>query len=160
MILRGQLLLFVIISWTCGHLWAQQNTQRFSLCSIQENPRKFLHTQIKVRALIFAGVEYPRLKDGNCSFRFAYGDDYQAFGDRFSTSRNAQWTLMKDLLGRTTCASNFRVIKALIKGTVIRVPATGTIPQGEMPFEIVIQAVSDVSRVEVKCTPPSPNSGN
>lgn len=131
--------------------WAR--TQRTSLCSLQDSPEKFLNSKVEVEASVFAGVEYPRITDGECSFRFAYGDDYQTFGGRFPATRNDQWKLLKKLLSETECASNVRVAKAKIQGTVVRVPATGTVPPKEMPFELIIQSVSDVSRVPVKCTP-------
>lgn len=141
----------LIILSMYSSLWAR--TQRTSVCSLQDNPEKFLNSEVEVQASVFAGVEYPRITDGKCSFRFAYGDDYQTFGDRFPTTHDNQWRLLKELLSTTECASNVRVAKATIKGTVVRVPATGTIPQKEMPLELVIQSVSDVSRVPVKCTP-------
>jgi hypothetical protein len=141
----------VIFFSMCSSLWAR--TQRASLCSLQDNPEKFLNLKVEVQASVFAGVEYPRITDEKCSFRFAYGDDYQIFGDRFPINNDHQWKLLKEVLRKTECASNVRVAKATITGTVVRVPATGTTPQKEMPFELVIQSVSDVSRVPVKCTP-------
>lgn len=126
-----------------------------SLCSLQEKPERFLNSEVELEALIFAGVEYPRLTAGQCSFRYARGDDYQTLGDRFPVKHNAQWKLLKELLGTTSCASNVRVAKAKIKGTIIRVPATGTVPPNEMPLELVIQSVSEVERVPANCTPPA-----
>jgi hypothetical protein len=139
----------------CSNLWAR--TQRVSLCSLQDHPEKFLNLQVEIQASIFAGVEYPRISDGNCSFRFAYGDDHQTFGDRFPVKHDNQWMSLKKILSATQCASNVRVAKATIKGTIIRVPATGTIPQAEMPLQLVVQSVSDVSRVPIKCTPGGAN---
>jgi hypothetical protein len=141
---------FVIFGMHCTLL---ASTQRASLCSLQEHPDKFLNSRVEVEALIFEGVEYPRLREGKCSFRFADGDDYQTFGDRFPIKDDDQWKSMKEALAKTECASNVRVAKATITGTVVRISRTGTIPQKEMPFELVIQSVSDVSRVPVKCTP-------
>jgi hypothetical protein len=155
---RGCLLLLSIIFAACSSLWAEQDTTRVSLCSLQENPERFLNSKVELEALIFEGVEYPRLTEGKCSFRFAGGDDYQTFGDRFPVKDDGQWKLMKKLLGTTRCASNVRVVKARIKGTVTRVPATGTIPESEMPVELVIQSVSEVSRVPIRCTAPNVHS--
>jgi len=137
----------------CSSLWAQ--AQHVSLCSLQQNPVEFLNSKVEVEALLFAGVEYPRLKEGQCSFRYANGDDYQTFGKRFPVNNDQEWKLLKKVLSSSECASNVRVAKAKIVGTVIRTPATGTIPQDEMPFELVIQSVSGVSRVPMKCSPRS-----
>jgi hypothetical protein len=145
------LLLSLIIFSMHSPLWAR--TQRPSLCSLQGSPEKFLNLRVEVQVSIFAGVEYPRIADEQCSFRFAYGDDYQTFGDRFPIKDDDQWKLPKELLSKTECASNVRVAKATITGTLVRVPATGTIPQEEMPFELIIQSASDGLRVPVKCTP-------
>jgi hypothetical protein len=148
--------LMLLSVWIFGALrcvQAEKAVQRVSVCSLQENAEKFLNATIEVRALIFGGIEYPRIEEGKCSFRFAGGDDYQTFGDRFRVKHNAQWDLMKKLLGTTNCASNLRVVRAKIRGTVVRVPAAGTIPENEMPMELVIQSVSEVSIVPIRCTP-------
>jgi hypothetical protein len=131
----------------------ENSVQSVSLCSVQEHPERFLNFKVEVDGLVFAGVEYPRITAGNCSFRFANGDDYQTFGERFPVHHDEQWTLLKKILGATECASNVRVAKARIRGTVIRVPATGAIPENEMPFELVIQSVSEVEHVQTNCTP-------
>jgi hypothetical protein len=88
-----------------------------------------------------------------CKFLFAFGDDYQTFGNRFPATKNAQWKRMRQILSKTECANNVRVVKATFQGTVIRTPATGTIPPDEMGLELVIQSVSDVQPVPVKCRP-------
>ncbi len=147
---RHCFLVLTIFSF-CGIVQAQ--TERTSVCALQENAEKFLNSSVEVKGLIFAGVEYPRINNESCSFRFARGDDYQTFGGRFPIRRNAQWKLLEKLLGTTECASNVRVVSARIQGTVTRVPATGTIPADEMPLELVIQSVSEVSPVPIKCTP-------
>jgi len=152
---RYLLLLFVIFG-ICNSSWAQAT--HVSLCALQENPEKFLNSKVQVEVLIYAGVEYPRLTAGECSFRFARGDNYQLFGDRFQVSQDEQWKLLTKLLSVSECASNVRVAKALVEGTVIRVPATGTRLPNEMPMELVIQAVSEVSHVPTKCTPPNTQS--
>jgi hypothetical protein len=115
---------------------------------------------VQVQAMIIAGIENPHLTEGKCWFRFVRGDDYQDLGDRFPATQNEQWMLLLKLLRVSECASNIRVARAKIKGTIIRVPATGTIPPNEMPLELVIQSVSEVERVPVNCTPPAslPNS--
>jgi hypothetical protein len=148
--------LFLLMTlFICTILRAQ--TQGLSLCSLEQHPERFLNSQVEVQGLIFSGVEYPRIRDGQCSFRFARGDDYQTFGHRFPITENEQWKSMRKLLATTECASNVRVVKAKMVGTVIRVPATGTVPPREMPLELVIQSVSDVTRVPVNCTSsPSP----
>jgi hypothetical protein len=150
MLCKHSLLSWIIFS-VHSILWAR--TQRPSLCSLQASPEKLLNLKVEVPASIFAGVEYPRITDEKCSFRFAYGNDYQTFGDRFPIKDDDQWKLLKEVLRTTDCASNVRVAEATITGTVARVPATGTIPQKEMPFELVIQSASHVLRVPVKCTP-------
>jgi hypothetical protein len=146
-------LLLSMIFGFCSSSWAQ--AADISLCSLQDHPEKFLDSKVEVDALVFAGVEYPRITAGKCSFRFARGDDYQTFGERFPVNDDDQWKLPKQLLNATECASNVRVVKAKIKGTIIRVPATGTVPPNEMPLELVIQSVSEVKRVPVHCTPPA-----
>jgi hypothetical protein len=135
----------------CNNLWAQ--TARISLCALQKNPERFLNSKVEVEALVFAGLENAHLTEGKCWFRYATGDDYQEFGKRFPIKDDDHWKLLQQVLSKTECASNVRVAKAKIKGTVTRVPATGTIPENEMPMELVIQSVSEVSRVPIKCTP-------
>jgi hypothetical protein len=149
---RVPLLLFIILG-ICSSSWAQ--TADVSLCSLQDHPEKFLGSKVEVEALVFAGVEYPRLTAGKCSFRFARGDDYQTFGEHFPVNQDEQWTLLKRFLSTSECASNVRVAKAKIKGTVIRVPASGNRPQNAMPFEVVIQSVSGVEHVRINCTHPT-----
>lgn len=135
-------------------LRAEQPVQPVSVCSLRDNAKKLLDTQIEVRALIFEGfLEAAFIKDGKCLFPFDGGDNYVAFGDRFPVKHDSQWDLMEKLLATTRCANNVRVVRARIRGTVIRKPATGTIPQNEMPPELVIQSVSEVSQVPVKCRP-------
>lgn len=153
MSVRRFLLLLAAILGACLSLQAEGNTPRVSLCSIQENPEGFLHVRIDLQAQIFVGNEIGQIKEGKCSFRFAVGDDYQTFGHRFRVKHDAQWALMMKLLGAPLdCRMNARIIKARIRGTVIRVPATGTIPENEMPLEIVIQSVAEVEHVPIKCS--------
>jgi hypothetical protein len=103
--------------------------------------------------LIIEGGEYGVIRDGKCLFSIARGDDHQTFGNRFPVKHDSQWDLMEKLLATTRCANNVRVVRARIRGTVIRKPTTGTIPEDEMPPELVIQSVSEVSQVPVKCRP-------
>ncbi len=135
-------------------------TVKTSLCALQANPDKFLNSEVQVEALVFAGIENPHLAspEGKCWFNYARGDDYQSFGKRFPVRRDSDWKLLDELLGKSDCASNIRVAKAKIRGTIIRAPATGTTPPEEMPFELVIQSVSEVARVPTKCTPPGAHS--
>jgi len=140
-----------IVATICNGAFAQ--TARISLCALQRNPEKFLNSKIEVKALVFAGLENSFLRAGKCSFRYAAGDDYQDFGSRFPVKNDEEWKLLNELLHTTNCASNVRAAKAKISGTVIRFPATGTIRPDEMPLELVIQSVSDVERVPVKCRP-------
>jgi hypothetical protein len=58
---------------------------------------------------------------------------------------------MKRILGSPQCASNIRVARAKIVGTIIRAPATGTTSANDMPMELVIQSVSGVSEVSIDC---------
>jgi hypothetical protein len=136
-------------------LQAQESARVVSLCLLQDHPEKFLDSTVEVEGLVFAGVEYPRITSDKCSLRFAFGDDYQTLGERFSVRFDEQWTQMKKLLTTTECASNVRAAKARIRGTIIRVPATGNTLQNEMPFELVIQSVSRVEHVPINCTPPN-----
>lgn len=149
--------LAVLSTWIvgfCGSAWAVQSGKHVSLCSIQESPANFLQTRIEVNALIFVGPEIGQIQEGKCLFRFAFGDDYQTFGARFRVERDAQWDLMRRLLNTPDkCAVHARIVKARIQGTVIRIPATGTTPEDEMPMEIVIQSVSRVEHVPIKCSP-------
>ena len=157
--MRNILLFFLFIMLEiCNSSSAQ--TVDVPLCSLQDHPKKFLGSKVEVEALIFAGVEYPRITAGKCSFRFARGDNYQAFGERFPVNDDEQWKLMKELLSTTECASNVRVAKAKIEGTVIRVPVSGSRPQNEMPFELVIQSVSGVEHVPTNCTHRTGSSPN
>jgi hypothetical protein len=134
---------------------ALAQTAETTLCVLQTNPERFLNSEVQVEALVFAGIENPHLAnpEGKCRFNYARGDDYQSFGKRFPVKHDSDWKLLNELLGKSDCASNIRVAKAKITGTIIRAPAMGTIPPGEMPFELVIQSVSEVARVPVKCTP-------
>ena len=129
-----------------------------SLCSLQADPEKYLNSEVQVETLVFAGIENPHLTEGKCSFRYALGDDYQVFGERFPVKHDDDWKLLQELLGKSDCASNVRTARAKITGTIIRVPATGTTPPNEMPLELVIQSVSGVQRVPVNCTPPRSSS--
>lgn len=135
----------------CGYSFAQ--TTSISLCALQQNPARFLNSKVEVEALVFAGIENPHLAHGKCSFPYALGDDYQVFGERFPVEHDEDWKLLKVLLGKSNCASNVRIAKARITGTIIRVPATGTIEPYRMPLELVVQSVSSVERVPVKCSP-------
>ena len=146
-------LLFVALAVSTDAL---AKTIRVSLCTLQSNAEKFLNSEVQVEALVFAGFENSHLTntDAKCFFN-AMGDDYQVFGKRFPVKHDSAWKLLNELLGKTDCASNIRVAKAKITGTIIRVPATGTIPPQEMPLELVIQSVSEVARVPVNCAPPA-----
>lgn len=146
------LLLSFIILGMCRSSWTQ--TAHVSLCSLQKNPERFLNSKVEVEVLVYAGMEYPRINAGGCSFRYTRGDDYQTFRERFPVNQNEQWEQLIKLLSITECASNVRVAKAKIEGTVIRTPATGTIPENQMPLEIVIQSVSLVEHVPINCKPP------
>jgi hypothetical protein len=142
-----------ILSVLCS-LQAQQPVEHVSVCTLRDNAEKLLGAHVEVRALIFAGIlEAAPIRDGGCSFEYARGDNYVAFGNRFPVKHDSQWDLMEKLLATSRCADNLRVVRARIRGTVIRKPATGTIPQNEMPPELVIQSVSEVSQVPVKCRP-------
>lgn len=159
MSLRYALLLSAIILVSSHGVWAEQNVQRVSLCSIQRNPESFLHAHVEVRASIFVGAGHSgELLDGKCSFLVAQGDDYQTFGHRFHVRHDAQWALMSKLLSTPpphNCPVNARIVRATIKGIVERIPATGTIPEAEMGLHVVILSVSGVQPVPIKCDPPN-----
>jgi hypothetical protein len=156
MSLRHALLLSAIILLISSHgVWSEQNTQRVSLCSIQRNPESFLHAHVEVHPSILVGAaHFGQLLEGKCSFRVAFGNDYQTFGHRFRVKDDDQWALMWKLL-RTppphNCV-NKRIVRANIKGIVERVPATGSIPEDEMGLEIVILSVSEIVHVPTNCT--------
>jgi len=118
-----------VVNHDSRRLWEPvARTQSASVCAPEENSQKFLNAKVEVRALIVEGFEHVALiKDGRCSFLFAGGDDYQTFGRRFHVKHNAQWRLMEEILAGTNCGTNIRVVRARIRGTVIRIPATGTI---------------------------------
>jgi hypothetical protein len=100
---------------------------------------------------MFVGGEYPNIMWGQCSFRYANGDDYQTFGNSYPARTDRQWKLMKTLLSTPECGANVRLVKATVTGTVVMVPSSGKIAPNEMPLELVIQSVSDVSHVRIKC---------
>jgi len=155
MSLRYALLLSAIILVSSHGVWAEQGTQRVSLCSIQRDPESFLHAHVEVRASIFIGAR-SQLEDGKCLFLFAFGDDYQTLGRGFRVRHDAQWALMSKLLStppQPNCSVNARIVRAKIKGIVEREPATGTIPEDEMRLEIVILSVSEVVHVPLNCAP-------
>lgn len=155
MSLRYALLLSAIILVSSHGAWAEQNIQRVSLCSIQQNPESFLHAHVEVRATIFIGAR-SQLEDGKCLFLFAFGDDYQTLGHGFRVKHDAQWALMSKLLSTpppSNCSVNARIVRAKIKGIVEREPPTGTIPEDEMRLEIVILSVSEVLHVPLNCAP-------
>ena len=162
MSLRYALLLPAIILVSSHGVWAEQNTQRVSLCSIQRNPESFLHPHVEVRASIVSGYgHFGQPLEGKCSFLVAFGDDYQTLGHRFRVRNDAQWALMSRLLSTPpprNSSVNTRIVRANIKGVVERVPATGTIPEDEMGLEIVILSVSDAVHVPTNCTPSDAHS--
>ena len=123
-------------------------------CELQENATNYLNALVEVRSMIILDSGHFAFIHGErCKFLFAFGDDYQTFGNQFPATKNAQWKRMRQILSKTECANNVRVVKATFQGTVIRIPATGTIPPDEMGLELVIQSVSDVEPVPVKCRP-------
>jgi len=145
------LLLSILILSVSGNLWAK--ARQTSVCELQQIPESFVNTQVELRAIIIVGGEGAYIVDGKCKFIFASGDDYQTFGHQYRVKKDAQWIRMREILGRTECANNARAVRAKITGKVVRIPATGTIPPNEMGLELVIEAVADVSRVLIKCTP-------
>jgi hypothetical protein len=151
--------MLLLSAFSCAK--GEQRFHRVSLCAISENPKRFLHSDVEVHALLIVTFEASHLKEGTCSFRYAFGDDYQTFGHRFTVKRDDQWTLMMKYLNSPTNSSlNVRIIKARIRGTVARMPATGVVPENEMPFEIVIQSVYEVENLPISLSPasvPSPN---
>ncbi|SRR5229473_5010259 len=135
--------------------YARESAQ-VTTCILQEKADTFLNTVVEVRATIIEGSGHSAfIHDGQCKFLVALGADYQTFGKRFPAKQNAEWKRMQQVLSKSECANNVRVVKAKFRGTVIRIPATGIIPPDEMGIELVIQSVADVERVPVKCTPPT-----
>ena len=123
-------------------------------CELQENATHYLNVQVEARSMIILGSGHFAFIHGErCKFPVAFGDDYQTFGNQFPARKNARWKRMRQILSNTECANNVRVVKARFQGTVIRIPATGTIPPDEMGLEFVIQSASEVDPVPVKCRP-------
>ena len=134
---------------------AEGAVKKVTVCDLEKNPDSFLHANVEFSATLRAGSKYSRISDGACSFFFAFGDDYQTYGNRFSAKKNAQWRLMRSLLinsnNKNDCPFFVRAIKARFRGVVERVPATGTIPPDEMPVEIIFRSVSNVENVPIHC---------
>jgi hypothetical protein len=135
---------------------AEGAVRKVSICDIQKNPESFLHTKVEIlNTLRLNNTEHNLLHEGSCVLNFAFGDDYQTFGDRYSAKKNAQWRLMRSLLinsnNKNDCPFFVRAIKARFRGVVERVPATGTIPPDEMPVEIIFRSVSHVEAIPIHC---------
>lgn len=122
-----------------------------TICSLEDSGPTLLNSTVEFQTIIVLGSEYPLLREGDCTFRFAFGDDYQTYGDRFPAKRNAQWRLMRKIFRTPICAPTARAVKGKWRGTVTREPATGTIPPDEMPIEVVIQSVSGVQNAIKRC---------
>jgi hypothetical protein len=121
-------------------------------CELQENAANYLNAVVEVRSMIIVGSGHAAFIRGeNCKFLFAFGDDYQTFGSQFPARKDVQWKKMRQTLSHTECANNIRAVRGRLQGTVIHVPATGTIPPDEMGLELVIQSISDVEPVPIKC---------
>jgi hypothetical protein len=137
----------------CVH--AEGAVKKVSICDIEKNPNAFVHTNVEILIELRLGGEHPLLRDGQCVLNFAFGDDYQTYGNRFSAKQNAQWRLMRSLLvnsnNKNNCPFFVRIIKASFRGVVEREPATGTIPPDEMPYEIIFRSVSQVEAVPIRC---------
>ena len=96
--------------------------------------------------IIIGSGHHAFIHDGNCTFLIAFGDDYQTFGKRFPAKVDDQWQKMREILSKTECANNIRAVKAMFKGTVSRVPATGIIPSDETPLQMKISRFRSLSR--------------
>jgi hypothetical protein len=150
--LRGAILLVGIWGTQFGTALGQ-DSRVASLCVLQRDPESFLHSKVEVDAVIFVGMEIGQLLDGKCSFRFAFGDDHQTFGDKFHVDHDATWDRMMSLLKTPNkCAGGARVVKAHVRGVVERVPKTVGVPENEMPFELVITGVLTVQSPRAGCT--------
>lgn len=134
---------------------AEAAVKQVSVCVLEENAESLLHSKVELQVDVRLGSEHPLLYDGGCSFRFAFGDDYQTYGNRFSAKKNAEWRLMRSLLinsdNKNDCPFFVRAIKARFRGVVEREPATGTIPPDEMPFEIIFRSVFHVETIPIHC---------
>jgi hypothetical protein len=93
---RVAIILACIISLHIGSALGQK-ASAVSLCLLQKNPETFFHSTVEVDAVIFVGMESGQLLDGKCSFRFAFWDDHQAFGDRFHVDHDVLWDRMMSL---------------------------------------------------------------
>jgi hypothetical protein len=136
---------------TFAAAFAQPKT--VSVCALARDSQMSIGHEVEVSAILHVGDgHYAMIQDARCSFRFATGDDYQTFGNTYPVERDTQWELMKEALARPACSHlNTRLVKGRFKGKVIRVPRSGTIPQNEMPVELVIQAAADIAKVDVQC---------
>jgi hypothetical protein len=132
---------------------ASPDSRSVSVCTLQRDSQKLLGLEVEVSGILRVGDgHHAFVHDGKCRFLFARGDDYQTFSDRYPIEKDSQWNLMKEAFSKPVCAHlNTRLVKGKFRGTVVRVPATGTRPPNEMPVELVIQSVSEVERVPVQC---------
>jgi hypothetical protein len=153
---------FALLSLISGFVlspsaFPQGHARPVTICSLGEDGAKLLNSSVEFQTTIVLGSGYPLLREGDCVFGFAFGDDYQTFGDRFPARQNAQWRLMRKIFATPTCAPHARAVKGKFRGTVIRTPPTGTIPPDEMPLEVVIQSVSRVENAIKRCVGSPPN---
>jgi len=129
------------------------DSRSVSVCTLQRNSQKLLGVEVEVSGILHVGDgHFGSIEDVKCRFRFAWGDDSQTFAAHYPIEHDTQWDLMKEALSKPACAHlNTRLVKGKFRGTLVRVPSTGTIPPNEMPIELVIQSVSEVDRVPVQC---------
>lgn len=150
--------LFMVSSVLIVCIPASANPRKLTICDLNSDWEHLLNKQLEIRGTIFISGEIGVITDQHCSFRFAFGDDYQTFGSRFRVKRDSQWILMRRMLTtQPTCLDGsivkgqLRIVTARMRGTLIRSPRTGTIRQDEMPPEFVIRRVYEVRQPSIAC---------
>jgi len=102
--------LFMIIAVLIVSNPASANPRNLTICVLNSDWEHLLNSQLEIRGTIFIGGEIGVITDQHCSFRFAFGDDYQTFGSRFRAKRDSKWGLMRRMLSTqpTATLSGFR----------------------------------------------------
>jgi len=151
-----------LLSFTSGlvsspSVCALEHAQQVTICSLEKHGAQLLNSSVEFQTTVVLGWEHPLLREGDCVFGIAFGDDYQTFGDRSPANRNSQWRLMRRIFATPTCAPHVRAVKGTFRGTVIRTPPPRGISPDEMPLEVVIQSVSGVENAVKRCVGRPPN---
>ena len=144
----------VVVAMLLIEVRAYSEPRTVTICALEQNWEHRLNQQLEIRGNIEVGGEHGLITDQGCRFLFAFGSDYQTFGNRYRATTDREWAVMWSVLHTRLdppCNFHVRVAKARMRGTLIRVPRTGTIPQDEMPPEFVIRRVYEVTEVPILC---------